>query len=61
MALNTYKPVPRRPPLVCIDGAAGTFRRYYPKYPAGFLTDLAELPAAPVSSDWLRAAVEDFR
>ena len=59
--INTYKPIVRRPVLVAIDGARGTFRRYWPKYPAGFMTDLAELPAAPVSADWLRSAVEDFR
>ena len=61
MAINTYKPVARRPALVAIDGVKGTFRRYWPKYPQGFITDLAELSAAPVSADWLRAAVEEFR
>ena len=61
MALNTYKPVRRPPVLVAIDGARGTFRRYWPKLPSGFLVDHAELPAAPVSADWLRSAIEDFR
>lgn len=61
MAINTFAPVKRRPTLVAIDGARGTFRRYWPKYPSGFLTELAELPAGAYSRDWLLAALEQFR
>ena len=60
VAINTYRPTLRRPALVAIDGARGTFRRYWPKLPAGFLTELADCPA-DLPAAMLRQAIEDFR
>ena len=60
VALNTFAPVRRPPALVAIDGARGTFRRYWPKLPHGFLTELADCPA-DLPAAMLRQAIEDFR
>lgn len=60
VAINTYKPIARRPTLVAIDGARGTFRRYWPKYPNGFLTELAYCPA-DLPAAMLCQVIEDFR
>ena len=60
VAINTFAPIARSPTLVAIDGARGTFRRYWPKYPHGFLTELADCPA-DLPAAMLRQAIEDFR
>lgn len=60
MAVNTFRPIHSKPALVCIDWKAGTFTRYWPKYPSGFLVDRADLPPE-LPAAMLPAAIENFR
>ena len=61
VAINTFAPIHKKPTLVCLDFKQLTARRYFPRHPAGFLRDDANLPPAEDQQSSLRWEIEQFR